>query len=74
MVLRSNIAFLLTNKQLVAYDVSNPATIFAYATPLTLPNALSGAALACDGNTLYAAANDASSNGHGYLYVIQPGI
>jgi hypothetical protein len=74
MVLRSNIAFLLTNKQLVAYDVSNPATIFAYATPLTLPNALSGAALACEGNTLYAAANDASSNGHGYLYVIQPGI
>ncbi|HUD03079.1 MAG TPA: hypothetical protein VMR46_03675 [Candidatus Paceibacterota bacterium] len=74
MVLRSNIAFLLTNKQLVSYAVSNPAALSAYGAPLVLPNAASGAALACDGNTLYAAANDASSNGHGYLYVIQPGI
>jgi prepilin-type N-terminal cleavage/methylation domain-containing protein len=74
MVLRSNIAFLLTNKQLVSYTVSNPAAISAYGTPLTLPNALSGAALACDGNMLYAAANDASVGGHGYLYVIQPGV
>ncbi|MGC9602179.1 MAG: hypothetical protein ABSE76_00330 [Minisyncoccia bacterium] len=74
MVLRSNIAFLLTNKQLVSYDMSNPAAISAYGAPLVLPNATSGAALACDGNTLFAAANDASTNGHGYLYVIQPGV
>jgi hypothetical protein len=74
MVLRSNIAFLLTNKQLVSYTVSNPAAISAYGTPLILQSAASGAALACDGNTLFAAANDASTNGHGYLYVIQPSI
>ncbi len=73
MVLRSNIAFLLTNKQLVSYDLSNPAAIAAYAAPLALPNAASGAALACEGNTLYAAANDAANKGRGYLYVIQPG-
>jgi hypothetical protein len=71
MVLRSNIAFLLTNTQLVSYDTSNSA-IPAYGAALPLPSAKSGAALVCGGNTFYAAANDANSNG--YLYVIQPGI
>ena len=52
MVLRSNIAFVLTNKQLVSYTVSNPVAMLAYGAPLTLPGAKSGAALACDGNTL----------------------
>jgi hypothetical protein len=71
-VVRSNIAFLLTNTQLVLYNVGNPAAITAYATPLILPNASSGAALDCEGNTLYAASNDATK--HGYVYVIQPGL
>ena len=71
-VVRSTTAFLLTNTQLLSYSVANPAAISAYGTPLTLPNASSGAALTCEGNVLYAAANDAGK--HGFLYVIHPGI
>jgi hypothetical protein len=73
MVLRSNIAFLLTNTQLVSYDTSKLA-IPAYGAALPLPSAKSGAALVCGGNTLFAAANDDLSKGNGYLYVIQPGV
>ncbi len=71
-VVRSNTAFLLTNTQLVSYDTTNPAAINAFGTPLTLPNASSGAALTCEGNVLYAAVNDASN--HGLLYLIRPGL
>lgn len=72
MVIRSDIAFLLTNTQLVSYNLGNSAAMGAYGTPLALPNASSGAALDCEGNTLYAAANDSTK--HGYLYMITPGL
>jgi hypothetical protein len=71
-VVRSNLAFLLTNTQLGLYDISNPTVPTLYTSALTLPGGTTGVALSCEGNTLYAASNDATN--HGFISVIQPGL
>jgi hypothetical protein len=71
-IVRGNLAFLLTNTQLLMYNVANAASPVLYAPALALPVGTTGAALGCEGNTLYAASNDAT--GHGFISIIQPGI
>ncbi len=71
LLVRSNLAFLLSNTQLQIYNVAH-ATPVLYAPAIALPVGTTGSALSCDGNTLFAASNDAG--GHGFISIIQPGI
>jgi hypothetical protein len=69
-VIRNTLAFLLTNTQLQVLNLSNPTAISKYNTStLTLPGGSAGAALSCEGNTLYAASNASTT---AYLSVINP--
>lgn len=74
LVVRGGLAFLLggtsgTPGSLIVSNISNPAQVVTQTT-VALPSNSSGAALDCEGNTLYAASND--SSGRGYLSDIYP--
>ena len=69
LIVRSNLAYFLTSNYFQIWDLSNPASITAWASPLSLPG--NGSALDCEGNIFYVASVD--NSGVGYLSVIFPG-
>jgi len=77
-IVRSNLALLLTNSDLKVFDIGNPnsTSSFSIGSPvatLSLPASGSGVepSMDCEGNRLYVTSND--SAGKGRLYVIKPG-
>ncbi len=70
-VLRSNLAFLITNTQFQIWNVANPASITQWATPLSLP-AGSGTTISCStDNSIYV--GSLPSNDKGFISIITPG-
>lgn len=69
-IIRNQIAFLLTNTQVQILNIQNPGSITQWATPLTLPSG-SGSGLGCTGNYLYV--GSLPSNDKGYISIIRPG-
>lgn len=71
-IIRHNLAFLITNEEFQTWDISNPTNIVKYANPLILPpgtgGGLQGTASDCEGNHIFVGSQ--SSNDKGYISII----
>ncbi len=74
-IVRQNLAFLITNEEFQIWDISNPSNITEYAVPIPLPpgigTGLKGTAADCEGNYIFVGSQN--SNNKGYISVITGG-
>jgi len=70
LIIRDYLAFLITKVKFEIWNISNPASITQWATPLNLPGG-SGTAIGCSGNYIYV--GSLPSNNKGYISIISPG-
>ncbi|MBP6883687.1 MAG: hypothetical protein KBC06_00415 [Candidatus Pacebacteria bacterium] len=69
-IVRDNLAFLITNKEFQIWNISNPSNITPYTNPITLPpgSGQQGTASDCEGNYIFVGSK--SSNNKGYISII----
>lgn len=74
-LVRDNLAFLITNEEFQIWKIDDPNNITQYASPLTLPpgpgGGLKGTAADCEGNYIYVGSQ--SFNDKGYISAITSG-
>lgn len=73
LLVRSNLAFLVTTEDFLTYDISNPFDITPYAQPLELPGpgGVQGTANDCEENYIYVGSD--GSDDKGYISIITGG-
>lgn len=74
-IVRQNLAFLITNEEFQIWDISNPLNITEYAEPIPLPpgagSGLKGTAADCEGNYVFVGSQNI--NNKGYISIITGG-